>query len=129
MSIYTAYGTAAEMAASARYVDGGGTGQSAGQRLPGIGWRVRMQTAGDADDNAYFYDLTAAASATSDIASGFSRQNNSAPFLIGSGNTNAFGGSGDVALAAMWSRVLTADERAAIYDWAKRLCGSAGLTV
>lgn len=128
MSIYSAFGSAAEMAATARYISGS-TGQSAGQRLASVGWRARLATAGDSSDDMYFHDLTAAVTASSDIAAGYARQNNGAPFVIGSANVSAFGGTGDVALAALWSRILTSDERAAIYDWAKRLCASVSLTV
>jgi hypothetical protein len=95
---------------------------------PGANWACRIGSTGTGLGSAV-YQMTTGVQVVAAPAAGYTARSltNANKVRIGSGYDTAFKGSSQHVVAAAWNRVLTADERAAAYQWAKALSASVGI--
>jgi hypothetical protein len=74
---------------------------------------------GSTEDDPLVSELRAGLSASQSLAAGYSRIGSGLPWTIGSSPVTPFQGTGDIAIAARWSRDLSEAEKSAFWAWSQ----------
>lgn len=117
-NLFTSYNSSApNIRINSRYTNGTSTNLSSTTGDPSLAWGLRMGRSGTAAEDGSFKNLSSGAFAPMDVPAGYARVNNGQPVTIGSEQSGAWGGVGQVALAMGWSRFLSADDELYLHDW------------
>ncbi|MBV2148630.1 hypothetical protein KRZ98_10065 [Sphingobium sp. AS12] len=116
-----------------RYTNGTGVSRNPAVSVPQGQFRAIFGSTsgtgadGSAEDDPLISELRGNLSATQSLAAGYSRVGSGLPWTIGSAPVTPFQGTGDMAIAARWSRDLSEAEKAAFWTWAQACLAEFGI--